>query len=301
MDILDTLLSFAQLSGNISMQCHFQQEWYVPHQDEQSQGIVHIVTQGKSYLKLENNEKTILINEGDVIFFPRAKKHILSNNIHFSYPNNTSIQNKNNIISFNKNHSQKIIFSLLCVKFNYNKYSDLFNNLPETIILNLKEPSLKHIISILQEEIQKSKYGSISIINSLSEVLLILLVRTYLAQENTKLTGVLNGLQDKRLYKVINNIIQQPEKKWNVTQLSEAANLSKSQLIRLFNQQIGFSPHTFITHIRLQKAAKLLHSSQENILSIALNCGFQSETNFGKAFKKYFGITASQYRKNRNI
>jgi len=35
-------------------------------------------------------------------------------------------------------------------------------------------------------------------------------------------------------------------------------------------------------------------------LSVALNVGFQSETHFGKAFKKQYGISPGQYRKNEN-
>ncbi|OBX03090.1 AraC family transcriptional regulator [Gallibacterium genomosp. 3] len=300
MDILDTLLSFAQLSGSINVQCHFQQEWYVEHQAEQAQGIVHIVTHGSSYLKFDNNEKARIINKGDIIFFPRTIKHILSNQADCNNNQSTITSSNNGAFILKKsgfNHSPDL--TLFCAKFSYDRRSDLFNNLPDIIILNLNNSILQPILSILQQEAKTPQYGATTIVNSLSGVLLILLIRTYLEQEKATLSGMLNGLRDKRLYKVMNKIIQYPEQNWHITQLTEIANISRAQLIRLFNQQIGFSPYAFVNHIRLQKAAKLLRSSQENILTIALNCGFQSETNFGKAFKKYFGVTASEYRKNK--
>lgn len=297
MDILDTLLSFAQLSGSINVQCHFQQEWYVQHQTEQAQGIVHIVTHGSSYLKLDNSEKARTIREGDVIFFPRTIKHILSSQVSCDNKSAPITLSKNGAFTLKQSGFDDPDFALFCAKFNYDKRSDLFNNLPDVIILNLQDSALQPIITILQQEAKVAKCGAISMVNALSEVLLILLIRTYLEQEKASLSGMLNGLRDKRLYKVMEKIIQHPEQNWRITQLSEIANISRAQLIRLFNQQIGFSPHAFVNHIRLQKAAKLLRSSQENILTIALNCGFQSETNFGKAFKKYFGVTASEYRK----
>ena len=67
--------------------------------------------------------------------------------------------------------------------------------------------------------------------------------------------------------------------------------------MRLFRQHLNISPYAFILQTRLQKAAHLLKNSQDSILNIALLSGFNSETNFGKAFKNYYGISAGDYRK----
>ncbi|WP_077466106.1 AraC family transcriptional regulator [Rodentibacter sp. Ppn85] len=96
---------------------------------------------------------------------------------------------------------------------------------------------------------------------------------------------------------MISNIIAKPEQGWKIETFCHIANLSKAQLIRLFNQQLGINLYNFVNHVRLQKAVELLKHSQQSILSIALNCGFQSESNFGKAFKKYYQLTPGQYRK----
>ena len=50
--------------------------------------------------------------------------------------------------------------------------------------------------------------------------------------------------------------------------------------------------------IRLRQVAVLLRQTADSVLSVALNLGFQSETHFGKAFKKQYGISPGQYRKN---
>lgn len=299
MDTLDTLLSFTQLSGSINLQCHFQKEWYVAHHaGDMGQGIVHIVTRGSSYLKLDEREKPRVITQGDVVFFPRSAYHILSNHITCDNKNAPLFSSKKGAFTLKHSGFDDPDFSLFCAKFHYDKHSDLFTNLPDIIILNVTDLALDPIITLLQQESAIPQHGAVSMVNSLSKVLLILLVRTYLAQENATLSGMLRGFRDKRLHKVMDKVIQHPEHPWRIHELSDIANLSRAQLIRLFNQQIGLSPHAFVNHIRLQKATKLLHTSQESILTIAFTCGFQSETNFGKAFKKYFGITASEYRKN---
>ena len=63
-------------------------------------------------------------------------------------------------------------------------------------------------------------------------------------------------------------------------------------------QQTGTSPHAFVNSIRLQQGALLLKQTADSVLSVALSVGFQSETHFGKAFKKQYGISPGQYRKN---
>ena len=68
--------------------------------------------------------------------------------------------------------------------------------------------------------------------------------------------------------------------------------------MRLFKQQTGISPHAFVNLIRLRQAAVLLRQTADSVLSVALNVGFQSETHFGKAFKKQYGISPGQYRKH---
>ena len=72
--------------------------------------------------------------------------------------------------------------------------------------------------------------------------------------------------------------------------MTALANLSRAQLMRLFKQQTGISPHAFVNLIRLRQAAVLLRQTADSVLSVALNVGFQSETHFGKAFKNNTGF-----------
>ncbi|MDK4591385.1 helix-turn-helix transcriptional regulator, partial [Kingella kingae] len=84
---------------------------------------------------------------------------------------------------------------------------------------------------------------------------------------------------------------------WSVEDMTQIAHVSRAQLMRLFKAQMQTSPHAFVNAMRLQKGAYLLRQSQDAVLSVALAVGFQSETHFGKAFKKHYGCTPGQYRK----
>ena len=135
--------------------------------------------------------------------------------------------------------------------------------------------------------------------NALASVLLVFLLRASLEKNGeAQLSGLLNGWQDKRLRNLLQAVVDKPEEEWNIEKMTAIANLSRAQLMRVFKQQTGTSPHAFVNSIRLQQGALLLKQTADSVLSVALSVGFQSETHFGKAFKKQYGISPGQYRKN---
>lgn len=82
---------------------------------------------------------------------------------------------------------------------------------------------------------------------------------------------------------------------FSVDHLSKAMAMSRSALFRKFKSITGESPLQFIMQIRLRKSAELLHKRQNNINEIAYMCGFSDPKYFSTAFKKFFGITPTEF------
>lgn len=61
----------------------------------------------------------------------------------------------------------------------------------------------------------------------------------------------------------------------------------------------GQSASQYIQTYRLTKAGELLLSTQRNISDIAINTGFNNRQVFNKGFRKHFGLTPSEYRKEK--
>jgi AraC family transcriptional regulator len=54
----------------------------------------------------------------------------------------------------------------------------------------------------------------------------------------------------------------------------------------------------FITRLRIEKAAGLLYDRKKSITAIAMECGFSDSAVFARAFKSFFHMSASEWRKS---
>ena len=65
-----------------------------------------------------------------------------------------------------------------------------------------------------------------------------------------------------------------------------------------FKAIYGISPQSYLIYCRLKKANELLGNTDISCTDIALECGFCDSAQFCKMFKKQFGFTPTEYRKN---
>ncbi|WP_066804665.1 cupin domain-containing protein [Moraxella oblonga] len=304
MDILDKLIALAQITGGVTVNCQLQGDWQLINAPKTNQAVAHIVHKGRAFVVADELGKELSLQEGDIVFFPRMITHTLSDdttkNTAQTYPTPTLNYDVFTRLTVGEGMMGTKACDLFCLHFGYDSGAELINSLPPMLILHTAGTPLQSMIELLKAEALQTKMGSASVVNALTTMIFTLILRTFLEQEQGKqgggVLGILKGLGEPRLHALLGKIIQNPEQEWSVEAMANLAHLSRSQLIRLFNQHLGVSPHAFVHKLRLQKSAMLLRQSNDSVLSVALSSGFLSETHFSKAFKKLYGTSPSQYR-----
>lgn len=101
----------------------------------------------------------------------------------------------------------------------------------------------------------------------------------------------------------LENVISTIEKKFsnedfNVEALADSVHMSASQINRKLGALIDQSGGQFIRSMRLQRAADLLKQNAGTVAEICYEVGFSEQSTFTRAFKKQFGLSPREYRKN---
>lgn len=77
-------------------------------------------------------------------------------------------------------------------------------------------------------------------------------------------------------------------------ELSELAGVSRFQLIRGFNRELGVTPHAYLLQRRVLLARALMTGGQ-SIVEAAMNAGFADQSHLTRAFFRQFGVTPKRY------
>lgn len=110
-------------------------------------------------------------------------------------------------------------------------------------------------------------------------------------------TETINTVESARLHKVFEYIKNNYYKEIKLADLANMVHMTETSFSRFFIQRTRKSFTEYLIEFRLTKAAKLLLETEENVETIAQNCGFFNISNFNRHFKKINNVTPTQYRK----
>jgi len=102
---------------------------------------------------------------------------------------------------------------------------------------------------------------------------------------------------EARVSRIVRRIEGQPDTSLTLRNLAREAELSPYHFLRMFEQITGVTPHQYVQRTRLREAASKLLAGPEQVLEIALDCGFGDVSNFNHAFRAEFGVSPRQFRR----
>jgi AraC family transcriptional regulator len=79
--------------------------------------------------------------------------------------------------------------------------------------------------------------------------------------------------------------------------LAAHATVSKYHLLRSFAKSTGFTPYRYLVRLRMCRAANLLRDTGQPVLQISTACGYRSPGQFTAAFRRRFGASPTEFRR----
>ncbi|QHT62404.1 AraC family transcriptional regulator [Paenibacillus lycopersici] len=88
----------------------------------------------------------------------------------------------------------------------------------------------------------------------------------------------------------------EPERRWANRELAAKVGVSESHFYRLFHDLHGQSPANYIDRLRMNRACGLLRLPEASVTGVAMDLGYKTSQHFATVFKKYIGVSPTQWR-----
>jgi len=177
------------------------------------------------------------------------------------------------------------------------------SGLPPLFKVNIRGDSsgawLESAIRHLASEREPAGAGRSALLAKLAEALFIETLRRYMAELPRQRSGWLAAARDPAVGRALGAIHREPAHAWTVASLAQRAGMSRTIFSERFTRLLGEAPLTYVARCRMQLGARLLETTDDTVLQVAMNAGYESEAAFNRAFKREFDLPPARYRSQR--
>lgn len=160
--------------------------------------------------------------------------------------------------------------------------------------------AVTEVIFEIEREWNEKSAGYQLVIKSLLLKLLALLYRRF--EETSQYSEKIMRFQNEyiRIIDAVNYIDENFKEPVALKKLAETVHMNQNYFSTYFRNVMNCSVSTYIIRKRLKHACMLLSTTDDSIIEIALDSGFENVPYFNRTFKKHIGITPKEYRNNAN-
>lgn len=299
MDVLSDILQSVQLRGSVYFSTCFCSPWGLEIEKTDNASF-HIIEQGECWLQMDSLTQPKKLVAGDILVLPHGTKHQISDK-----PDSRCLNGQETVKRIISGDNPFIgnegKLNILCGYFEYAHDVQLpfLKALPEVIHLTQADRAnmcrLDAVLTLIVNEASIEQPGKTAIVDRITEVLFIQVVRAYIQLQNHE-DNYLAALNDKQIAKALTQIHQSPEQDWTLENLAHHAGMSRSVFANRFHQLVGETPMKYLLAQRMQLAKKQIATSKDSLFNIAEQVGYSSDSSFKKAFKRFFNETPASFR-----
>ena len=320
MDALSDVLRAVRLSGALFFRVEARAPWglelpdgatLAPSVSPRAQHVIsyHVVTDGECWGMVQG-ETPVRLEAGDVLVLPRGDAYAMS-----MTPARPDGLDRKTVLAFMRQMAAGHLpftvseggagadrLHLVCgfLGCDMRPFNPLLATLPRLLhvrrAVGSDEDPLGHLIRFTVAEARERRAGGECVRLRLSELIFVEVVRRHLAALPAEGTGWLAALRDPAVGLALARLHEQPARAWTLASLAKDVGLSRSVLADRFTHLVGHPPIQYLTHWRMQVAARLLAESPTKVSAVAREVGYDSEAAFSRAFKKLAGVAPGAWR-----
>lgn len=305
-DPLAEILHLMRMSGTFYAVSDLSGPWGMDMPPLPDSMMFHFVTEGRCWLTVEGEEPRCL-EPGALALVPHGRGHALT-----SEPGGATVdlfdlprQELHERYELIRVDGEGPTVRLVCgaVHFDDPAARRLVEFLPRMICVDAWDaPQMEWLHSTLRfmgSEARDLKPGGETIITRLADVLVIQVLRTWIARANDVGQGWLRAIQDPKIGRAIALVHRDPAQPWSVDSLAEAVRMSRSSFAAHFRQLTGETPMQYVTQWRISVALSWLREEKLSLAELATRLGYRSEAAFSRAFKRTTGVSPGRVRRER--
>lgn len=284
MEVLSDILKAMHVECSVYFCDHLASPWSLEMAEPEAANFHH-VRRGECWL--ESDGKVVRLGPGDLAFLASDKDHKLSS----CAPNGEHPADGSETL-------------LLCGYFRFDHHLDtpLVKEFPSFSVIReeeiIKHRWLKATLDQLSAEYMAQKPGSEIVVNKLTEIVLVELIRIDFARKEQG--RFVAALSDQQIAKALALLHSKPDVDWTLESMATQIGMSRAAFAKRFKDLVGEPMFAYMTSLRVQRAKNLLLKSALPIYEVANRVGYQSELAFTKTFKKHTGVTPTRFRNNQS-
>ena len=144
-----------------------------------------------------------------------------------------------------------------------------------------------------ESSLQTKAYWPCRVISYVMEILFLI---EKLYSENDLSSADFIGEVDDELYSILIYILNNYNKKITIPTLTKEFNINRTTLSEKFNKFIGETIISYLNKLRIKMASVMLKDTLLPVSEVMERVGFNDSTHFSRTFKKYMGISPSEFR-----
>ncbi len=236
-------------------------------------GFLHVLRRGEmvvTHRARSGLARRVKVDEPSLLFYPRPLAHDFHN-----APTDGS--------------------DFVCASLDFDGGSDhpLTRALPALVLLPLRRvDGLTQSLALLFSETEQVRCGHRLLANRLFDVVLLQLLRWLLdhSDEAELPAGLLTGLADPRLARVLVSLHENPGESWSLERMAQQAAMSRSAFAARFRSVIGETPADYLVRWRLAIALSQLRDGR-SVKAIADDLGYRNASALSRVFAQRVGLS----------